>query len=218
MKTNKEIITEIITDLEKTVGLNWPTAWNAKVTRDKLIECWSEYRDIPDWKYFGYMGAGSIHSQYKKLFSNILKDNRQPWKAYIFSKYNYKYCYVCIDLKNTIEFSKNKNSSDNKRYICKVWENNKEKIQITHKKYRQDHREEHNAYSAKHRASKLQRTPSWANEKRTKEIYKNCPEGHHVDHIIPLQGKIVSGLHVPENLQYLTAEENLKKSNKYEVK
>jgi 5-methylcytosine-specific restriction endonuclease McrA len=62
------------------------------------------------------------------------------------------------------------------------------------------------------------RTPSWVNKAELLEIYAKCPKGFHVDHIIPLKGLIdsrpVSGLHVPWNLQYLTAEQNLKKHNR----
>ena len=63
--------------------------------------------------------------------------------------------------------------------------------------------------------SKRNRTPKWADLKAIKEFYKNCPPGYHVDHIVPLHGKLVSGLHVLENLQYLPARDNLKKANKY---
>ena len=74
-----------------------------------------------------------------------------------------------------------------------------------------------NSAQARRRAAKLQRTPSWSNEGVLDAIYLNCPEGYHVDHIIPLQGELVSGLHVETNLQYLTATENHSKSNKFEV-
>jgi len=57
-------------------------------------------------------------------------------------------------------------------------------------------------------------TPVWADKKQIIEIYKNCPKGFHVDHIIPISGKNVSGLHVPYNLQYLSKSENLKKGTK----
>jgi len=72
-----------------------------------------------------------------------------------------------------------------------------------------------NALSNKRRASKLQRTPAWADLEAIKQFYLNCPKGYQVDHIVPLQGVNVSGFHVLNNLQYLTAFENNSKGNKY---
>ena len=74
---------------------------------------------------------------------------------------------------------------------------------------------------AHRRARLLKAMPSWLSKDQKKEIskfYKNCPIGYQVDHIIPLCSKIVCGLHVPWNLQYLTPVENLKKGNKLILK
>lgn len=72
-----------------------------------------------------------------------------------------------------------------------------------------------NALKRKYIADKGLRTPAWADLKAIVDFYKNCPEGFHVDHIYPLRGKFVSGLHVLENLQYLPAIENMRKNNRY---
>lgn len=58
-------------------------------------------------------------------------------------------------------------------------------------------------------------TPNWANKNSIKEIYFACPKDFTVDHEIPLKGKLVCGLHVENNLQYLSHEDNSSKSNKF---
>lgn len=72
------------------------------------------------------------------------------------------------------------------------------------------------AETRKRQADKLQRTPAWADLKVIRNFYENCPIGYEVDHIIPLRGGTVSGLHVPENLQYLTSLQNKIKGNRYD--
>lgn len=71
------------------------------------------------------------------------------------------------------------------------------------------------AYARKSGLKRKLRVPKWADHEKIDEIYRNKPDGYHVDHIIPLNGKTVSGLHVHNNLQYLSIEENRLKSNKF---
>ncbi len=76
------------------------------------------------------------------------------------------------------------------------------------------------------KAAKLQRTPKWLTEGDLIEIKwayliaatktKATGVEYQVDHIVPLQGKNVSGLHVPWNLQVISKSENCKKNNRFE--
>jgi hypothetical protein len=84
-----------------------------------------------------------------------------------------------------------------------------------YKRWQQNNKDKVRLKSATERAVRLQRVTKWADIDVIKEFYLNCPDGFHVDHIIPLRGKLVSGLHVIENLQYLPAKENLSKGNKF---
>lgn len=65
-------------------------------------------------------------------------------------------------------------------------------------------------------------TPDWVDRAEIREIYaearqRTIDEGvqYHVDHIVPLQNPVVHGLHVPWNLQIITAVENCSKSNTF---
>ena len=99
----------------------------------------------------------------------------------------------------------------------KYRERNRQKCLQASRTWRKKNLEYDAFRSATYRATKINQTPKWANLAKIKEVYLNCPDGFHVDHIVPLRGKNVCGLHVENNLQYLTAQENLKKRNFYEL-
>ena len=102
---------------------------------------------------------------------------------------------------------------------------NPEKRAAHNAKHRAGNPEKYTAYAAKRRAAKLQRTPPWLTQEHHDQILSKYEERgrltqetgieHHVDHIVPLQGENISGLHVPWNLRVITATENLQKSNSY---
>jgi len=92
---------------------------------------------------------------------------------------------------------------------------NPEKIAEMDRSWNDRNRARKNAHRAMRRARLAQRTPPWADLEAIAFFYECRPEGCHVDHIIPLRGKNISGLHVEANLQWLPAEENLAKSNNW---
>jgi hypothetical protein len=140
----------------------------------------------------------------KKLFPDKPSTSAKVCN-YLLYKYGYKHCKKCNIVKETNYFYNNNACNDGLSSYCKQCQADLEKPTAS-------------ARTAKYRAAKLLRSPNWISEDEKVAIsnfYKNCPKGYQVDHIIPLQGENVSGLHVLNNLQYLTPEANSSKKNKF---
>ena len=136
-------------------------------------------------------------------------------------------CKDCIRKKTTKYYSKNaeKLKQKRKQYYQENVERERELAKLASREWRKNNPGKRNALKAKYKADKLQATPPWVNLKdieafyiEAQELSKLLGEWYHVDHIVPLRGKNVCGLHVPENLQILTAIENLRKSNTFETR
>ena len=91
---------------------------------------------------------------------------------------------------------------------------NPEKYKAKMRAYYLNNRAKYSFHVAKRRAALLQRTPPWANMEKIAFFYEYRPAGYEVDHVLPLQGDVVSGLHIAENLQLLPMEVNRAKSNR----
>jgi hypothetical protein len=124
-----------------------------------------------------------------------------------------------------IECEKIKNHTRYEQYYKPYVAKNKGKIRQISSKWQKNNKGKVNAVTAKYHAAKIQRTLPWLSKAQFSEIkefyvmaaeletifpWKQC-----VDHIVPLQGKTVSGLHVPWNLQILPAKENISKGNRF---
>lgn len=107
----------------------------------------------------------------------------------------------------------------------KVWRlANQKKAAAQKKAWQLSNSDKVNASTAKRRSQKLQATPRWMTKEDfaaiqewyeiAKDLQWLSEEPLHVDHIIPLQGKEVCGLHIAANLQILPASMNIRKGNK----
>jgi hypothetical protein len=106
----------------------------------------------------------------------------------------------------------------------KSWQKlNPDKVKVINKNWVINNRDVANARTNNRRAAKLQRTPGWADKKEILKFYtessrltKETGIEYQVDHIVPLRGDSVCGLHVHYNLQIISKSENYKKSNIFE--
>ena len=146
-----------------------------------------------------------------KSFPDRIPTKNSKILIFLLDKTEYKFCPNCDNILLKKDFNKNAHNPDGLGNQCRICAGiSRVESYINNpgpEKARNKLREEIVNI----------RTPSWACLESIEQIYINCPEGYHVDHEIPLQGKLVSGLHVEGNLQYLTAKDNLAKGNKFLV-
>lgn len=149
---------------------------------------------------------------------------------------NNDYCNMELSIIKTKKAIKNNPEyhatyyKNNKEHILKRMKDDYNKNSIKYKKkvkkYTKNNRGKSNSIKAKYRAAKLRATPKWLTSYQLNEIkliyieaidlaWLNEGEVLQVDHIIPLQGKNVCGLHVPWNLQLLSKSKNCSKNNRF---
>lgn len=107
----------------------------------------------------------------------------------------------------------------NREEVCekhRIWRQaNPDKVKANLRKHQEENRAIWIAYGAKRRALRIQAIPKWANHDKIRKLYRKAHRlGLVVDHIVPLNSRVVCGLHWEGNLQLLTAEENAHKTNK----
>jgi len=123
-------------------------------------------------------------------------------------------------------YERNKDAINAKKAIR--YAKNREKIRAIQAEYYQNNKHVFAQKTMKRYASKTNQTPKWLTKAHFAEVegmYEYCkifnqyiskPENKlQVDHIVPLHGKQVSGLHTPWNLQVLTCKENAVKRNNF---
>lgn len=178
--------------------------------------------------------------KYRERKEQEVKDRKAQW--YREHKEEIKEKTTSPEYRSKVNAQSKERYNSNKNHYRKkqreYYEKNKEKILENKRKYNEENKDkvlawkkaeyEKNKKDYIHRANirkyrKYNATPSWLTEehwKEIEEIYNLSREmsttgetRYDVDHIIPIQGKLVCGLHVPWNLQILERKQNRIKSN-----
>lgn len=162
-------------------------ARQAKVRRDR-------YRSDPDYRCkLSEEQARYYRNNAEKVRSRVAKRHKEKWEEI---------------------------QQQRKRYYDK----NRESIMAYQAEYAENNRQKSNGWKAKNKAKRLKSMPSWFGEldrftvDEAYSLAKSRASTHgfewHVDHRIPLCGKMVSGLHCANNIQVIPATINLRKNNR----
>jgi hypothetical protein len=202
---------------------------------EQLLEALFQFTLAPSVYLKDTIPQSDMSKKYKQVFDLSSKSNNTQLNYWFLHRFGYKHCPTCNQTKTLDSYSANNRAADKLHSYCKSCDNkdsrayniaNQDKYKEYQKAYQLANPNKMNAIAAKRRARKLCATPAWLTTEQHKQILAFYIEAkrleqetgvrYHVDHIVPLQGDAVCGLHVPWNLQVLTATENLKKYNKHE--
>lgn len=163
------------------------------------------YGRVKEWRKKNPEKVAEHHKRYAEAHPEKIKEKTQRWR----------------DKNKDYVLARDKAKSAQRRL------EKAEAIKLSKKQYAERNKDVVNAAVARRKAAKLRRTPAWLTDfdkLKIQCIYSVAAmltrvnnEPWHVDHIIPLQGKLVSGLHVPDNLRVLAGVENVRKHNRFEV-
>ena len=141
------------------------------------------------------INKATVVKYYQENKEEIKKDKREDRK-------NNPEKYKALDKKYDLKYKDRK-----RQKYYENWDSRRE----TAKQYKLKNKHKVVANTSKRRSDKRNQTPNYANFSLINNIYKSCPKGYHVDHMVPISK---GGLHYESNLCYLPAGINESKGNK----
>ncbi len=162
-----------------------------------------------------------------KVF-NIKEKKKRLIKEIALEAYGYKRCFMCNKELVLSMFSKKKRTRKDKTFYYRYKSYCKKCLVLSNKEYlkKPGNRERNKIRKAAMVKRNRVAKPKWLSAKQMKaihEIYRDMRTRnrlagkieYHVDHVVPLNGETVCGLHVPWNLEVVKAKDNIAKSNTY---
>jgi len=193
--------------------IRWMPSRSDSLKVNDLLDSLTQF-SVPANEYLS-RNSRAFNALLKKIFILPDKGNSLTYTNYFLKVQGFKRCNRCLQILDIHLFFNDKARSDGKMYTCKACctlyqKDNIEQVRITKKQYKM---------------SLLANTPKWLTTEMLQDIKNIYTESSrisktsnrqmHVDHIVPLKGDNVCGLHVPWNLQIIPDSENFVKGNKY---